>query len=186
MDPSAPKRLNLNNATQNNSHPQDEPGNRPLKFQKIANSIEGFSGNFINIPEFVGPIPTYQSHNRNNQQQNSIHNEPLQQQTSNQQESNYQEGPRTHPTNQNNGDQQRNSQSNTEEGPFCWYQEDLIQEGIQNCQQSLIGKLITEKIIPKQIIQNTLLGIWGNPKGFQLSEVEGGFYHITMENDCLQ
>jgi hypothetical protein len=25
------------------------------------------------------------------------------------------------------------------------------------------------------------MGIWGDPKGFQLSEVEGGFFHITMD-----
>ncbi|KAK2406057.1 hypothetical protein QL285_041841 [Trifolium repens] len=177
------KRLNQNNTNQNNIHLQDEPGNRPLKFQKISNKITGFSGNYINIPEFAGPTPTYQSHHTNNQHQNPSHNETLQQQTNNYQENHYQEGQRTPPTAQNNGHQSSNSPSTSEEGPFCWYQEDLIQEGIQNCQQSLIGKLLTEKIIPKQIIQNTLLGIWGNPKGFQLSEVEGGFYHITMENN---
>jgi hypothetical protein len=25
------------------------------------------------------------------------------------------------------------------------------------------------------------MGIWGNPKGLQITEVEGGFYHITMD-----
>jgi hypothetical protein len=36
--------------------------------------------------------------------------------------------------------------------------------------QSLIGKLLTEKIIPKQIVQNTLLGIWGFPKPLQFQD----------------
>ncbi|KAK2444933.1 hypothetical protein QL285_015923 [Trifolium repens] len=183
MESSTSKRLNLTNTIQNHSQSQQEPGNRPLKVQKTSNSIEGFAGSYINIPEFVGPVPTFQSHHRNNQQQNSNHNEHLQQQSNNQQESNYQKDQRTRSTDHNNGYQQGNSPSNSDEGPFCWYQEDIIQDGIQNCQQSLIGKLITEKIIPKQIIQSTLLGIWGNSEGFQLSEVEGGFCHIAMKND---
>jgi hypothetical protein len=182
MESSASKRVNLT-TIQTHSQPQDEPGKRPLKFQKTSNTITGFTGSCINIPEFVGPVPTFQSQHRNNQHQNSTYNDHLQQQNNNHQESNYQEDQRTRPTDSNNGYQSRNSPYNSEEGPFCWYQEDLIQDGIHNCQQSLIGKLLTEKIIPKQIIQNSLLGIWGNPEGFQLSEVEGGFYHITMKND---
>jgi hypothetical protein len=70
-----------------------------------------------------------------------------------------------------------------DEGPFCWYREDHIQEGIQICKQSLIGKILSEKLVPKQIIHNSLMGIWGSPKGFQITEVEGGFFHITMDSD---
>jgi hypothetical protein len=81
MESSVPKRLNQNNTNQNNTHLQDEPGNRPLKFQKISNTIAGFSRNYINIPEFAGPTPTYQSHHRNNHHQHPSHNETLQQQT---------------------------------------------------------------------------------------------------------
>jgi hypothetical protein len=119
MESSVPKRLNQNNTNQNNIHLQDEPGNRPLKFQKISNTIAGFSGNYINIPEFAGPTPTYQYHHRNNHHQHPSHNETLQQQTNNYQENHYQEGQRTPPTTQNNGHQSRNSPSNSEEGPFC-------------------------------------------------------------------
>ncbi|WJX58345.1 hypothetical protein P8452_43810 [Trifolium repens] len=183
MENPSSKRLNLTNPTQNHPQTQQEPGNRPLKVQKTSNSVEGFAGSYINIPQFVGPEPTYQSHHGNNQQQNPNHSDHLQQKSTNQQEGQFQEDPRTHSTTPNNTQHQENYSSNTDEGPFCWYQDDIIQDGIQNCQQSLIGKLITEKIIPKQIIQGTLMGIWGNPEGFQLSEVEGGFYHITMKND---
>jgi hypothetical protein len=93
------------------------------------------------------------------------------------------QSPRNRSPYQNYNNQQNNSQPNNEEGSFCWYQEDHIQEGINSCKQSLIGKLLIEKIIPKQIVHNTLLGIWGDPKGFQISEVEGGFLHITMDNE---
>jgi hypothetical protein len=77
----------------------------------------------------------------------------------------------------------QNDPPSTIEDPFCWYQEDHIQEGLHNCQKSLIGKFLSDKIITKQIVLNTLIGIWGDPKGFQISEVEGGFYHISMENE---
>jgi hypothetical protein len=69
------------------------------------------------------------------------------------------QSPRNDASSQNNSKQQNSGQSNDSEGPFCWYQEDHIQEGINNCKQSLIGKLLTEKIIPKQIVHNTLTGI---------------------------
>jgi hypothetical protein len=52
---------------------------------------------------------------------------------------------------------------NSAEDTFCWNQEDHIQEGIQNFQKRFIGKLLSEKIVTKKIIQNTLLGIWGDP-----------------------
>jgi hypothetical protein len=181
MDPSSSKTMNLNNTT--NHHHLDDPGNRPLKLQRTSNSLQGISGGCINIPEFAGPPPTFHTHHSNNQHHSTTNKNPLQQQEYNYQEIFYQEGQNTQSTGQHSGNNSRNSPSTTEEGPFCWYQEDHIQDGVQSCQQSLIGKLITEKIIPKQIIQNSLLGIWGNPIGFQLSEVEGGFYHITMEND---
>jgi hypothetical protein len=178
MDPSPSKRINHANNIPDNPPLHDDLGVRPHKFQKTSTSVTGFSGSFINIPEFVGPIPTIHSQTITHHNQQATNTKHLHQQGKNQQES-----PRTQSTAQNNGNQQRNSPSNTEEEPFCWYQEDHIQEGVHSCQQSIIGKLLTYKVIPKQIINNVLLGIWGNPKGLQISEIEGGFLHITMDND---
>jgi hypothetical protein len=147
--------------------------------QKTTNSIAGFSGNIINIPELAGPPPIIHSQHRN---------EFLQQQGRYSQETprtNDQDTPR--PTSQFseqfNNNNHPNASTNTTDDPFCWYQEDHVQEGIQNCKKSLIGKILSEKIITKQIIHNTLIGIWGDPKGFQISEVEGGFYHIAMDTE---
>jgi hypothetical protein len=147
--------------------------------QKTNNSITGFSGNVLNIPEFTGPIPILHSQHHNS-------NEFLQQQRRNgQEERTGQEIPRTpqQPLEQFTTNNQQNASPHSTEDNFCWYREDHIQEGIQNCQESLIGKFMSEKIITKQIVQNTILGIWGDPKGFQISEVEGGFYHISMDTD---
>jgi hypothetical protein len=71
--------------------------------------------------------------------------------------------------------QNRHTPTNQEEDHFCLYKEAHIQKGIQNCKHNLIGKVLSDKIIPKQIIQNTLMGIWGNPKDFKISEVEEDF-----------
>jgi hypothetical protein len=58
-----------------------------------------------------------------------------------------------------------------------------IQEGVNHCKNSLIGKILSEKPILKPILLNTLLGIWGNPKGLKITETEGGLFHITMDSD---
>jgi hypothetical protein len=178
MDPSTSKRSNSVNNNQNSPQPQEELGIRPHKFQKISTPISGFSGGFINIPEFAGPTPTMPSYNNNLQDHEANNTKNMHQQDTHQQE-----GPRTQTNNHNSNNQQRTPPPNSAEDPFCWYHEDHIQEGVHGCQQSLIGKFLTEKIIPKQIISNALLGIWGNPKGFQISEIEGGFLHISMENE---
>jgi hypothetical protein len=125
--------------------------------QKTNNSITGFTGNILNIPEFSGPTPTIHT-------QQHYTNEFLQQQRQNGQEERIgQEIPRTTqqtPEQFTTNNQQRASTNSTED-KFCWYQEDHIQEGIQICQTSLICRFLSEKIITKQIVYNTLLGIWG-------------------------
>jgi hypothetical protein len=175
MDPSSSKRVILNTNLHIDSQQHVETEIRPHKFQKLSTSVEGSSGGYINIPEFIGPTPILQHHNNNYYQHNSNSNANLHQHGNNNQE-------RPRNTSENNsGYQQTNDSQTPAEDPFCWYQEDHIQEGIQHCQQSLIGKILTDKIIPKQIIQNTLLGIWGNPKGFQITEVEGGLFHLNLD-----
>jgi hypothetical protein len=143
----------------------------------LITSIQGFTGSILNIPEVVGPQPTTprsssQHHTfqgtANLHQQENLYQENLHQDYGN----HCQNSPRIDPQHSTNAQG---------EGPFCWYQEEIVQDGIKNCKHSLIGKLLSEKIVPKQIIFNTLLGIWGNPKGLQITEVEGGYYHITMD-----
>jgi hypothetical protein len=61
------------------------------------------------------------------------------------------------------------------------YKEEHVQDGVNSCQNTLIGKILANRIIMKPVLHNTLQGIWGNPKGLSITEIEGGFYHITMD-----
>jgi hypothetical protein len=169
MDISIPKRTNLNNSNQTSPSNHDESAHRPHKFEKLSTPITGYSGESISIPEFVGPTPIIHSHISYNHLSDANKNEHLHQQQNHFQDQNPRnhhssqnysnQSPRNHSSFQNHSNQQNNGQPCDDEGPFCWYQEDHIQEGINNCKQSLIGKLLTEIIIPKQIVHNTLLGI---------------------------
>ena len=75
------------------------------------------------------------------------------------------------------------SPRNSQEEPFCYYQESYVQESIKTCQNSMIGKFLSNKVIPFQQLQSTLLGIWGNPIGFKLTELEDKYYQIVMEKE---
>jgi hypothetical protein len=70
------------------------------------------------------------------------------------------------------------------EDPFCMYKEEHIKEGVSHCKNSIIGKILSSKPILKSILQNSLLGMWGNPKGFTITEIEGGLFHISMESEA--
>jgi hypothetical protein len=63
------------------------------------------------------------------------------------------------------------------------YKDERITEGINQCQNSLIGKFLAQKTILKPILQNAFLGIWGSRQGFTITEIEGGLFHITMDLD---
>ncbi|KAK2374338.1 hypothetical protein QL285_075310 [Trifolium repens] len=51
------------------------------------------------------------------------------------------------------------------------YSEVDIQDGIQACSQSVIGKIITDKHIHVNSTQNGLESIWGAPQGLKIQEV---------------
>jgi hypothetical protein len=63
------------------------------------------------------------------------------------------------------------------------YKEEHVAEGISTCNNTLIGKILSSKTILKPVLQNSLQGIWGDPKGFAITEIEGGFFHITMDSE---
>lgn len=81
----------------------------------------------------------------------------------------------------NTAEHQLTPQRNSQEEPFFYYQESYVKESIKNCQNSVIGKFLSNKIIPLQQIQNTLNGIWGKPVGFKIVELEGKTYQFLME-----
>jgi hypothetical protein len=63
------------------------------------------------------------------------------------------------------------------------YKEEHVEEGVNLCNNTLIGKVLSSKVILKPILYNALQGIWGYPPGLTITEVEGGYYHISMDSD---
>jgi hypothetical protein len=176
-----------NNLHNNNGEPSIESNQRPTKVQKI-NAIPGnnTSGS-INIPEFMGNIPViqhdgdkvYHHYSPTNlqfeeyqsQNQNQSQNQQYTQQDS---QRSHQEQPRTNHNNNYNGN------PSPGKDPFCMYNEEHIEDGVNLCRNTLIGKILSNKTILKSILQNNLQGIWGNPKGLSITEIEGGYVHISM------
>ncbi|XLT59938.1 hypothetical protein HN873_052542 [Arachis hypogaea] len=51
------------------------------------------------------------------------------------------------------------------------YGEEDVTEGVQNCQTSIIGKIIIDKNINLTWIQTAMSNIWKSPEGFRVTEV---------------
>jgi hypothetical protein len=82
MDTFAPKCIIPNTNGFDAHHNHKESPHSPSKVQKTANSIAGFSGNILNIPDFIGPTPSFPS----TQNHDSSYHEYLHQQERNNQE----------------------------------------------------------------------------------------------------
>jgi hypothetical protein len=157
----------------------DSNNHCPYKVKKTNPHQPNQTNCSINIPEFMGPRPIIShheghpyfpyspSHLQNEENQTQNHYSSQQEQQKNQQ------------------DPSRKSFNSTSTGPrddpFCMYKEEHVEEGVNSCQNTLIGKILSNKFIMKPVLHNTLQGIWGNPKGLTITEIEGGFYHITMD-----
>ncbi|KEH21490.1 DUF4283 domain protein [Medicago truncatula] len=68
-------------------------------------------------------------------------------------------------------------------GPFFMYDEEVLGEDIKQCTNSIIGKLLTTKQISKQVLYNSLMGIWCNPNGFKITELENNLYQLSFERE---
>jgi hypothetical protein len=85
---------------------------------------------------------------------------------------------------QQNKDQQEPSPSR--KPSFFVYPEKSIHEGINACQNSILGKIITEKPIHISSIQNGLDNIWGSPEGLNIQEIEKGIIQFFMSKSYDQ
>jgi hypothetical protein len=79
--------------------------------------------------------------------------------------------------------QSENGIDDSTSDPFFYYQDSHVQDSIQQCNNSLIGKILFEKPISTQIFYNTLNGIWCNPLGLKINELEGKLYQIQLEKE---
>ena len=94
---------------------------------------------------------------------------------------NFDENPRK---NQENNGQSTYGSNSTDEGDFFMYEEEDIGEGIKQCQNSIIGKLLASKQIPKQVLHSSLIGIWCSPAGFKITELESKMFQFSFEKEA--
>lgn len=64
---------------------------------------------------------------------------------------------------------------------FFIYPENLVQEGLNLCNNSILGKLISEKTIHVSTIQNGLDSIWGAPARLRIQEIEGKILQFFVD-----
>ena len=90
------------------------------------------------------------------------------------------ENPRTNQEthNQNNGES-----PNFSEGIFSMYEDEHIGEGIKQCKNNIIGKILAPKQISKQVLHSSLMGIWCNHVGFKITELENNRYQFSFEKE---
>ncbi|MCH84338.1 zinc CCHC-type-like protein [Trifolium medium] len=62
------------------------------------------------------------------------------------------------------------------------YSDTIINEGINACKRSIIGKIITDKPIHVSSIQNGLENIWGAPPGLKIQVLEGKLLQFFMND----
>jgi hypothetical protein len=141
----------------------------------------------INIPEFMGPGPSHNSHDANLYLPYSptiLQNEENQSQSQPKNNQEPSRNPNSTPRSGTKPNYHNTPPTSPGEGTFCMYKEEHIADGINQCKQSLIGKiLLAQKPILKSVLHNTLTGMWGNPQGMVITEIEGGLFLISMDLD---
>jgi hypothetical protein len=66
------------------------------------------------------------------------------------------------------------------------YTDTIINEGVNACQRSIIGKFITDKPIHVNSIQSGLENIWGSPPGLKIQVLEGKILQFFMQDSYDQ
>ncbi|KAJ1399445.1 Zinc finger, CCHC-type [Sesbania bispinosa] len=73
--------------------------------------------------------------------------------------------------------------SQTRSSPLIVFTEEDVTEGVDRCHKSLIGKFLTEKPVHTNSLQNALTGIWCNPKGLKVEELEPKLFQFFLEEE---
>ncbi|PNX90650.1 hypothetical protein L195_g046775, partial [Trifolium pratense] len=73
--------------------------------------------------------------------------------------------------------------SHDEEESVIVFDDDDVEEGLTECRNSVIAKIITDKPIHKGSLQSALASIWCNPKEFRMEEVEEKMYQLFFGSD---
>lgn len=86
-------------------------------------------------------------------------------------------------TNQETHNHTNGESPNSSEGIFAMYEDEHIGEGIKQCKNSIIGKILAPKQISKQVLHSSLMGIWCSPAGFKITELENNMYQFSFEKE---
>jgi len=64
---------------------------------------------------------------------------------------------------------------------FFIYPERIVQEGVNSCKKSLLGKIISETNIHVSALKQGLVRIWNEPAGLTIQEIEGNILQFFMD-----
>jgi len=73
------------------------------------------------------------------------------------------------------------TEDTAETDSFIYYDDSDIQERLEECQNSILGKIVSEKAIHRNSIRNVLSNIWCNPKGFRVEHIGDKLFHFFMD-----
>ncbi|KAJ1439268.1 hypothetical protein SESBI_02640 [Sesbania bispinosa] len=83
-----------------------------------------------------------------------------------------------------NEEHNNRSKESTEKAPkFIIYDDGDVEEGVDLCARSLVGRFLTQKPIHTNSLQNALAGIWCNPKGFRVEEVVPHTFQFFFDDE---
>lgn len=80
-------------------------------------------------------------------------------------------------------DRDETSETDNEEETLIIYDEGDVAKGLNQCQNSLIGKLITDKAINVTWIQSVMHNICRKPVGFRVIELDQKVYQFFFNHD---
>jgi len=69
---------------------------------------------------------------------------------------------------------------------FFVYNESEVSDGVNTCQKSILGKIITDKQIHVNSLQSGLATIWGSPSRFSIQETDDKILQFFMDNQLDQ
>jgi len=80
------------------------------------------------------------------------------------------------------GPKHQYQQSPSTMSSFFIYPEKIVQEGVNSCKKSLLGKIISKKYIHVNALKQGLASIRNDPAGLTIHEIKGNILHFFMDN----
>ncbi|RYQ93102.1 hypothetical protein Ahy_B09g099366 [Arachis hypogaea] len=75
------------------------------------------------------------------------------------------------------------SNATEEEEEVLEYEEEDIEEGVEKCNHSLVGKLVTDKNINPTWVQTAMFNIWRRPENFKMVEIRPKLFQFFFHKE---